>query len=103
MMTSLKFENIGTKFGGPDTKKTYLYSLINFIGSKSKTWVDKLSQEIDSKHFDFLDVAPIIEDPHQVLIHVSRVPLFIHMIAAIACMGLSSTYHLFKDHSLGYN
>lgn len=34
---------------------------------------------------------------------ITRIPLFVFIAASIACMGLSSMYHLFKDHSKDLN
>ena len=42
-----------------------------------------------------------MEDPAQVTYEVSRVPLFLHILGAVICMGCSAIFHLFKDHSPG--
>jgi adiponectin receptor len=42
-----------------------------------------------------------MEDPTKAVYEVSRVPLFLHILGAVVCMGCSAIFHLFKDHSPG--
>ena len=44
-----------------------------------------------------------MQDPYQVKYFVSRWPLFLHITGAIMCLGFSTLFHLFKDHSQGYS
>ena len=49
---------------------------------------------------EFHDIArPVIEDVDSYLNYVSRWPLFIHLISAAICLGLSAVFHLFFIYS----
>lgn len=51
---------------------------------------------------DWLEVTKIgkpIEDVDEYLNYVSRWPLFIHMLSAVICLGLSTVFHLFFVYS----
>ena len=49
---------------------------------------------------DWLVLGPVMSDPQQVKFYITRFPLFLHITGAIACLGCSAVFHLFKDHSL---
>ena len=53
----------------------------------------------------FLNAKPkeeiqVLLDPSLVLTYVSRWPLFVHLVSAMACLGISAYYHLFCIHSV---
>lgn len=81
-----------------------------FVKSRVNTWTNDLKVLVDSPDFDFLELKPLFAESKEFVHYVSRskfyleninsiVPLFIHMICAICCLGSSAVYHLFKDHS----
>jgi channel protein (hemolysin III family) len=85
----------------------YLLTAANTIVDKAKSWTQSVSDQIDKYGNgtigDWLVLKPVLTDPLKEPYFVSRVPLFIFIASAIACLGLSTTYHLFKDHSKDLN
>lgn len=93
----------------------YLKNLVKYLGHSVDKWANELQELVDSPGFDFLELKPIFSEPQPLVQYVTRsknnhpflsfyiVPLFIHMICAIICLGSSAFYHLFKDHSEMYH
>jgi Haemolysin-III related len=88
----------------------YLNKLAGYVGDKVTTWGEEIAAIADTPEFDFLELKPIFsEKPNKLVQYVTRckyasfnlaiVPLFIHMLCAVICLGSSAVYHLFKDHS----
>lgn len=48
---------------------------------------------------DFLKLGKPIEDIDSYLNYVPKWPLFVHMISAAICLGMSTVYHLFFVYS----
>ena len=81
----------------------YLKSMCDLIINKANTWIENVQEQInkhkDATFSDWLVLGPVIEDPLKVKYYVSKIPLFLHIAGAISCLGCSTIFHLFKDHS----
>ena len=51
------------------------------------------------QHYFEMDEISRNSDDHHTQMKVSIIPLILHMLAAITCLGLSSIFHLFACHS----
>ncbi len=48
---------------------------------------------------EFISLGKPVDDVDTYLNHVSRWPLFVHMISALLCLGMSATFHLYYVYS----
>ena len=68
--------------------------------SKMTNYSNSVIHRIDEmKWLDLHALGGPITDVDEFMNYVSRWPLFIHMISACLCLGLSTVYHLFFVYS----
>jgi len=86
---------------------------VSYLGQRVDDWATEAQEIIDkSPTFNFLELKPIFEEPHGLVHYVTRcklirhsikVPLFVHLVCGIICLGSSASFHLLKDHSSHYH
>ncbi|CAI2363109.1 unnamed protein product [Moneuplotes crassus] len=85
--------------GVKDKYKSMRMVTLKSLSSKVPDLLHEIVQEQNSGNMPDITFSSYFESPGEILHDITRIPLYIHMLSAVCCLGCSAIYRLFFVHS----